>query len=134
MTGFENAIQNYKLQENNESFLVDDLQKTLKCCGFNETQDWIHFYPQVYNKTHLPLSCCHDSKVQISRCSVHSASKTPCKTELNKVFIDFKKTYYILVGIMFALVVTQLYALYFVRKGNNIVHQSHDSPDSNANP
>lgn len=54
------AVTNYNWSDPStpSSRMIDRLQSTLRCCGFNSTSDWTDLHPNPLDRTLLPDSCC----------------------------------------------------------------------------
>ena len=54
------AVTRYNWTDSSSKYsrLIDDLQSTLHCCGFNSSADWSELNPNPRDSTLLPSSCC----------------------------------------------------------------------------
>ena len=57
------AVTKYNWTESSDRYtqMIDQMQATLKCCGFNSTRDYPDLNPNPVNPNYLPDSCCPDS-------------------------------------------------------------------------
>ena len=49
---------NWTDPESRYSKLIDHMQSTMRCCGFNSTADWVDLNPSPRDRSLLPDSCC----------------------------------------------------------------------------
>lgn len=67
---------NWTDPESRYSKLIDQMQSSMRCCGFNSTSDWVDLNPNPQDRTILPDSCC-------PRSSNHTSGPTLRETLLD---------------------------------------------------
>jgi hypothetical protein len=103
-------MSNYKPQDNKHLYtnIIDNIQRSLKCCGAKHATDWAKFNPRMGST--IPVSCCIDSPNLASNTCVKPDFETGCISELDKVI---KYIIGFMSGILLAAALTQLVAASF---------------------
>jgi CD63 antigen len=81
--GFENAMSKYKPEDSKDvvTSVIDNIQRTLECCGAKGPNDWQKFYVADA----VPLSCCPPQSSMYTPCLADRTFAKGCILELDKV-------------------------------------------------
>lgn len=109
-TAYRDAVNSYNSTDS-RSAAVDYIQKTLLCCGVNNSTDWIH--TKYFEEKGYPTSCCKD----LNNCpeeALKDKDKAPVHTEgcFLKVTKAMEANLGIIAGISFGIAFFQLIGIF----------------------
>jgi len=108
ISGIKAAMENYpKNQTSTDYNVIDDMQRSLHCCGAENVTDWHDIFP--FNATgpnwRYPSSCCNNTQ---STDECHTPYATPCWQAIEQELHGSSKT---LIGFSIAIAVVHFLAV-----------------------